>query len=610
MNRKKQLLSVFLGAAMLCCTACNSQGQTAASGTPQSISSTQNTAVSQYDGPLYELSFTNINDILPEFMSFYRSNVDSTANGEYYGIEFMTNFTLEDTITIGPHTYCDANLNFLPVGENRSFLDYYNGYRMFLWMNPDGEIRDGWALEVYDKDLNLVTTTADNYEIFCFEGGYIYLKTGWIPVQEKSTSLEGFFNIYTHEWHPLSSTSESLQNGGYAMGLINSASYYSDGLAYVTSSESSRVYRSSTNFKLPEHEVLGFIDESGEYAFRFDELSEFDGLVVNMVTGFYDGTCLVAARYDDDRTLVPMPLDDEDSPFYQVDFVFQIDKTGKILKEVPRGDFLETEEEVFRKNGQMSNSDKSSEWSYYTDSIRFADGLTLSVEHPMPVGEIVSANEVGGYTITDANGTVYSLDQYDVQRAIATDDGRVFLYCNKSIESVDGSASSSDAENTETKTEYTGIKVYQLNYKWIAPEEYVLPEEQTANLSAEGLEHYSDFQLRLASGFFLINDVTAASNPVLEIKFEAECTNYSVEPSQTVAQESAQCSYSILEHEYEALMRGGDENAGQTLYIDVLYLFSDPQFSKIDFIHSYNWTATYTWTDENNETHSKEIDSM
>ena len=57
-------------------------------------------------------------------------------------------------------------------------------------------------------------------------------------------------------------------------------------------------------------------------------------------------------------------------------------------------------------------------------------------------------------------------------------------------------------------------------------------------------------------------------------------------------------------------MRGGDENAGQTLYIDVLYLFSDPQFSKIDFIHSYNWTATYTWTDENNETHSKEIDSM
>ena len=196
MNRKKQLLSVFLGAAMLCCTACNSQGQTAASGTPQSISSTQNTAVSQYDGPLYELSFTNINDILPEFMSFYRSNVDSTANGEYYGIEFMTNFTLEDTITIGPHTYCDANLNFLPVGENRSFLDYYNGYRMFLWMNPDGEIRDGWALEVYDKDLNLVTTTADNYEIFCFEGGYIYLKTGWIPVQEKSTSLEGFL-IYT-----------------------------------------------------------------------------------------------------------------------------------------------------------------------------------------------------------------------------------------------------------------------------------------------------------------------------------------------------------------------------------------------------------------------------
>lgn len=603
---KKNVLSLFLSLGMLCCAACSNQKDLVANTISQDENSIQNTVTSQYDGPLYEISFTKMTDILPEFQYFYRSRTYSFSS-KYYAIELMTNFSKENTIPIGVHEYCDANFNLLPMDKNHLFLDYYNGYRIFLWENPDGEFGNGWALEVYDKDLNLIFTTADGYEILDFDGGYIYLKTGWVPVKEKSTSLQGFLNIYTKEWHPLSSTSESLRSGGEPLGMVAGASYYSDGLAYVTSSENARVYYSITNAKMYENEVLGFIDENGQYAFRFDELSEFDGLFVNMVSGFYDGTCAVAVRYDDGRTVAPMPSDN-DSPFYEVDFVYLIDKAGKILKEISINDLYEKEEEVYKKNGQLKEFEKELEWSYHTDSIRFADGLTLSVERPLQAGEIKSSTEVGGYTITDSNGTVYPLDHYDVQRVMVTDDGQVFLYCSN-IESADEPVSSG-TENTMQTNKPTQYMMYRMDYKWIAPPDYTLPQGQEADFSTDGLQNYSKFEDRLVSGWCTIYDVTAESNPILEIQFEGECTNYVDGTFDIIAQESAQRSYSLLEHEYEALIRNSTENISRAIRVDMLYMFSDPNFSSADFLHSYQWNATCTWTDENNTTHSKEVFGM
>ena len=149
--------------------------------------------------------------------------------------------------------------------------------------------------------------------------------------------------------------------------------------------------------------------------------------MVNMVSGYCDGTCVVTARVDDGQTRVPMPSEDEDSLFYQVDHVFRIDKTGKVLEETDMAAFQAQEEAMLAAHGQRSEIQKKQEGSFYTQSVQLADGLTLSVANPLQAGEITSLAEVGGYELTDANGNQYPLEDYDVRRAVVTDDGRVFV---------------------------------------------------------------------------------------------------------------------------------------------------------------------------------------
>ena len=424
--KRKRLLSALLAAALACLSACGNSAGTAGG----SSQGEGGQAEPGYQGPLYQISFTKVTDRLPEFQDFTDSCVNLFSVNQYYGIELMTHFTQNDTIGIGTFQYCDGDFNYLPVGEDRDFLAYHDGYQMFLWMPTNTINREGWAIEVYDQDLNLVSTTADRFEGLSYGFAQLYLESGWLPLEEKATGLDGFFNVYTQEWRPLSA-SECLRTGGSYMNLVTCNSFYSDGLAYVTGADWAREYYAPTGLKHYEREVLGFLDESGQYAFRFEDLPEFDGLLVNMVTGFCDGTCIVAARYDDGAVSVPMPSEDAPYPFYQVDFVYEIDKTGKVLRQVDMDAFEAKEQEVIDRWGQMEVMEEEHTWNYYADSLRVADGLTLSVENPLPAGEIKSLSQVGGYTLTDANGNSYPLSGADPVRAIATDDGRIFLYCEK-----------------------------------------------------------------------------------------------------------------------------------------------------------------------------------
>ena len=319
---KKRLLSALLAAALACLSDCGNSAGTAGG----SSQGEGGQAEPGYQGPLYQISFTKVTDRLPEFQDFTDSCVNLFAVNQYYGIELMTHFTRNDTIGIGTFQYCDGDFNYLPVGEDRDFLACHDGYRMFLWMPTNTINREGWAIEVYDKDMNLITCN----------------------------------------------------------------SFYSDGLAYVTGADWAREYYAPTGLKNYEREVLGFLDESGQYAFRFEDLPEFDGLLVNMVTGFSDGTCMVAARYDDGAFSVPLPSEGAPYPFYQVDFVYEIDKTGKILGQADMDAFEAKEEEVIDRWGQMEVLEEERTWNYYADSVRVADGLTLSVENPLPAGEIRS----------------------------------------------------------------------------------------------------------------------------------------------------------------------------------------------------------------------------
>lgn len=51
-----------------------------------------------------------------------------------------------------------------------------------------------------------------------------------------------------------------------------------------------------TSAQHSDKEIVGFVDETGNYAFRFDQLPDFDGLLVTAVTGYLDGSCIVARQ--------------------------------------------------------------------------------------------------------------------------------------------------------------------------------------------------------------------------------------------------------------------------------------------------------------------------
>lgn len=645
--KRKRLLSALLAAALACLSACGNSAGTAGG----SSQGEGGQAEPGYQGPLYQISFTKVTDRLPEFQDFTDSCVNLFSVNQYYGIELMTHFTQNDTIGIGTFQYCDGDYNYLPVGENRDFLAYHDGYRMFLWMPTNTIDREGWAIEVYDQDLNLVSTTADRFEGLSYGFAQLYLETGWLPLEEKATGLDGFFNVYTQEWRPLSA-SECLRTGGSYMNLVTCNSFYSDGLAYVTGADWAREYYAPTGLKNYEREVLGFLDESGQYAFRFEDLPEFDGLLVNMVTGFCDGTCIVAARYDDGAFSVPMPSEDAPYPFYQVDFVYEIDKTGKVLRQVDMDAFEAKEQEVIDRWGQMEVMEEEHTWNYYADSLRVADGLTLSVENPLPAGEIKSLSQVGGYTLTDANGNSYPLSGADPVRAIATDDGRIFLYCEKDPntalagsgdESAASEASSAVSETSSAASEALaadsaaltaepdpltdpadpntdpaledpaqqegGLAVYQVEYEWIAPEGYQLPEDQKADLSGQGLMRYWDFQDLLLTGSIWMGGPTPENDPVMEVELYCEGTGFGEDTGPIQAQETARCSYRPAQEEYSTFTAGG-EVLGQSWVVDLVYRLADPKFLDEAGNKSISWSGSCSWTDENGQTQTQELSIM
>lgn len=610
MNKKRMLAGLLAG--MVCLSGCGSQPAATGSSGPAESEPEQ---VSQYKGPLYELSFTKLTDLLPQFQEFSRSNSVGGFNSDYCSIEYMTHFAQDNTINIGSYQYCDADFNSLPVEGSSSFLAYHDGYRMFRRGTYD-DSQDGGVVDVYDKDMNLVSTTADRFENPSTSCAQICMDTGWIVATEKATGLEGFFNVYTQEWHPVSA-SESLRCGVPYFNLVTYNSFYSDGLAYVTTSDWVREYYSITNLKHYEREVLGFLDESGQYAFRFEDIPAFDGLLVNLVTGFADGTCIVTARYDDGAFSVPMPYLDEESPFYQVDFVFRIDTKGNVLEEVDMAAFEAKEQEVLEKFGQMDEIEKSREWSYETESIRMADGLTLAVKNPLPAGEIKNADEVGGYTLTDANGTSYPLDEYGVTRAIVTDDARVFLYCTKNPngETSASSAASAGADALDAVMDSENIPAnqeagfYLMEYRWIAPADYELPKEQKADLSTDGLLRYTDFTGLLFDASFWVDGVNLESNPVIEIGVTCEGTGYGEAAGPIQATESAQRSYSVQKGDCEQFLVDGDV-VSEFIGGDLIYRLADPKFLDEAANKSCSWTGSCSWTDENGQIQTKEINIL
>lgn len=463
-------------------------GETSADG-----GSAETTAAPAYTGPLYELTFENLNERLPDLQTIFLGDSEAKLYSPYEGMTLWYNFAENGTFQIARETqslpdggtgvyrkFCDGDFQLLPIEGFRELLCGYNGYRMFLLR--DKENTQDYELEVYDPGNNLIFTTEGKYfyDTTWVNKTPIFLKTGWLPVKELATSREGFVNVYTQEWHPLESDAYCLHGSGMLELTIGtmSNSFYSDGLAFVAAAEPARQYGWNNDRK-----IEGFIDETGEFAFRFDDLPEFDGLMVTTVTGYLDGSCMVAGRIDDG--VKTGYSNDAQIQAVDINFFYRIDTSGNILEEVDYETFEEFQQKVLWELG-VADLLGGSYTFFQADSLQVADGLELRVKNPLTENSVLNAFDAGGYELVDANGTVYSLDDYNVVSVLAGDDGTILLKC-------DSNYRENWIQNFFGQASPTSVW-YRLKYDWIAPDDYVLPEGQTQNLSVENLTTVTDYQ--------------------------------------------------------------------------------------------------------------------
>lgn len=499
--KKRHILfqAVSLGLALLMagCGAAQSgnsaTGETSTGAGPADAGSAETTAAPAYTGPLYELTFENLNERLPELQNIFWGDNEAKLISPYDGMALWYNFAENGTFQIARETkslpdgrtavyrkFCDGDFQLLPIEGYRELLCGYNGYRMFL-LRDEKDVQ-GYELEVYDPQNNLIFTTEGKYfyDTTWVNKTPIFLKTGWLPVKELATSRAGFVNVYTQEWHPLESDDYVLYGTGMLELTIGtmSNSFYSDGLAFVADAEPARQYAWNVDRK-----IEGFIDETGEFAFRFDDLPDFDGLMVTTVTGYLDGSCMVAGRIDDG--VKTGYSNDAQIQAVDINFFYRIDTSGNILEEVDYETFEEFQQKVLWELG-VADLSRGSYTFFQADSLQVADGLELRVKNPLTEDSVLNAYDAGGYELVDANGTVYSLDDYNVVSVLVGDDGTILLKCNSNYRE----NWSADFWNLPSSTSVW----YRLKYDWIAPDGYVLPEGENRNLSVEGLTLVTDYR--------------------------------------------------------------------------------------------------------------------
>lgn len=487
--KKRAFAAVCLLAVTVMMTGCRAVDSSALTDTETTVSAA---APPPYTGPLYEISVTDVKESgAPDFEALMTASCASNFSGDswvygspYRAITLWENFRENNTFEIWNdydrenhvtiRKFCDADLQQLPIEGNVEFLASYNGYRMFL--------RDG-DIEVYDPEMSLVSDTAGRFlydDVFITQT-YAALKSGWLGMQDAATSQYGFYNVYTQEWHPLDSESHIL--GGGMMSSSGSTfltnSFYSEGLAYVTYYELARLYNKGTGASHGDRAIVGFLDETGEFAFRFDELEEFQGKLVIDATGFLDGTCMVAGRVDDGIKYGYTRDGDGKYDGVDLDFFYQIDTTGHVVKEIDYDTFVEFREKVLSSLGIRDTNHMTNYRLCQTNSIQLADGLTLRLK-TLPTRDSVMPTAYQDYELVDINGTVYPLDDYHIINIVVGDDGTVLLECDSEYRWYGNSES---------------YCWYRLNYQWIAPEGYIVPEDQRQNLSGEGLPSVTELSL-------------------------------------------------------------------------------------------------------------------
>ena len=489
----------------VCLAGCSTGGQAAATAetaaqdpSAETVAATPEPVV--YTGPLYEVTATRLDGSAqaPHFDEIYPGKSrESRIN--YGGLVLWENYRENNTLVAGfpNYTYIYSSGKYVFTDATATKFRWprtttiWNFWRAITGIGsfPAGRFpKQRWP--VYDEK-----SAAGHHHLGVCAGDERLHQpvlsgpgpAAGNPMWKVEGDEYGFMNLYTGEWHPLPDgiiPASSGMEGSKEAGTMG-ASFYSDGLAWVCKNEVSRIYDASSMNFYQECPVIGFVDETGNFAFRFDELDAFAGKLVVDVTGFYNGTCMVAGRQDDGvQTAVEGDNVEGRYEGLDLEFFYEIDKTGAILREVTYDDYVAFRQKILPALG-IRDPELGNYALYHTDSIQLADGLTLSVDNPLSTTEVILEEDLGGFTLQDCNGTDYPLDDYLIRGIYVGDDGTVLMECTDAVEA----ATAESAYQAEQCTAW-----YKLNYTWIAPDGYRVPDGTQKNLSSQGLEELWDYE--------------------------------------------------------------------------------------------------------------------
>lgn len=488
MNTKKPLAVLLSAALTLTLAACGAKtdSEPVPTVTPEAAEPEATETVA-YDGPLYEISYERMTDTVPYFQTIRFSPQKVT------GLVLRQNFTWDELYTVYEklHTigngetyssynrFCTADMSSVPLEGDYVYEGSYNGYHLFAYndgtftSSGDGVYTANYYTQLFDKDFNLVYDSTNQYDLAYSGPAHIFLESGRIPGVKHGTDENGFFDLYTQEWHPVSAEYKTTNLGEFN---YNGVSYYSDGVAVVAylNSPYEKTYAVfDSQLRHTDSEMAGFIDTDGNWIFQFRDLPQFDGQVVNSSTGYLNGECMISTRSNAETVTDSVGS----NMLLDRDHIYKIDKQGNILEEADYDAFVAFYEEVLKANHQHYNFSTNSDSNYHVDSVQIADGLTLKAVNPLNKGTIVPISDANQYELVDANGNTYPLGIDSPELILVGDNGIVLIESN---ETEDGEPETIDGANPYDENTYRVW--YKLNLKSLAPEGYTVSDDQKQNL--------------------------------------------------------------------------------------------------------------------------------
>lgn len=241
-----------------------------------------------------------------------------------------------------------------------------------------------------------------------------YAKEGMFPFVDRDTGEQKYLNMEDFsivELDPEYSVMGYTYNGEYIAGAPIGTTFR-EGMKAVAYAETAdaryamsgmlyAMYGMPYGVPMGELDAAGYIDKTGEFAFKFCDLPQFEGQIVTRVGEYYNGTAIVQCR---PRT-GPSGLCSSIDELYLGTY-YEIDKEGNILRECS--------EEEYQSHNDPREDELRPDDSFRLPGIRnrMEENVPIPAERILLKDDLVLYKnvETGGFEMMDANGTVYPLD--------------------------------------------------------------------------------------------------------------------------------------------------------------------------------------------------------